>query len=122
MKVVFDLDGCLIVDYGKDYESEEFTFTPLLEVLRSYQGRATLIAVTGRTVVPKGVSELFDIVVTRPFPLEPMSTFMERYHKWKCKTISEIAPDIAYDDNQQVAEWLNKNGITTVLVPAYKGD
>lgn len=121
-KVVVDLDGCLIVDYGKDYESESFTFTPLLETVKALQGVVTLIAVTGRTVVPKGVAVLFDEVVTRPFPLEPFSTFMERYHEWKCETISTINPVAAFDDNEFVVDWLNANGINGILIPAYKGE
>lgn len=119
--VVFDLDGCVIVDYGTDYESEEFTFTPLVDTVLSLRGVVTLIAVTGRTVVPKKVAELFDEVVTRPFPIEPFSTFMERYHKWKCETISAINPVAAFDDNKPVVDWLNNNGINGVLIPTYKG-
>lgn len=118
--VVFDLDGCVIVDFGENYESEEFTFTPLVETVRGLRGVATLIAVTGRTVVPKEVVELFDEVITRPFPVEPFDTFMERYHKWKCETISEINPVVAYDDNKPVVDWLNANGIPAILIPSYK--
>lgn len=119
--VVFDLDGCVIVDFGCDYESESFTFTPLVETVRSLRGLVKLIAVTGRTVVPKQVADLFDEVVLRPFPVEPLETFMERYHEWKCRTIAAISPLVAYDDNKPVVDWLNLNGITAVLVPAHKG-
>jgi len=122
IKIVFDLDGCVIVDFGKNYESEDFTFTPLVETVRGLRGLATLIAVTGRTVVPREVAELFDEVITRPFPIEPFETFMERYLKWKCKTIAQINPVVAYDDNEATINWLNKNGITGILIPAYKGD
>lgn len=117
--IVFDLDGCLIWDFG-EYETEDFKFTPLIVNLKSLGKRVRLVAVTGRTVVPERVAELFDEVITRPFPVEPMDTFMERYHKWKCETISAIDPILAYDDNEAVANWLNENGIETVLVTAYK--
>ncbi len=117
--VVFDLDGCLLWDTG-DYESEEFRFTPLIVTLKGYRDRVKLVAITGRTFVPARVAELFDVVVTRPFPVEPMETFMDRYFDWKCEAISGFNPVIAYDDNERVAEWLSKNGIETVLVPAYR--
>lgn len=120
-KVVFDLDGCVIVDYGGDYESESFTFTPLVETVKELRGSATLIAVTGRTVVPREVAELFDEVVTRPFPVEPFETFMERYFEWKCKTIAAIKPVVVYDDHEPVVDWLNRNGIRAILIPSYKG-
>lgn len=117
--IVFDLDGCLLWDFG-EYETEVFAFTPLVKLVRSLKGLAELIAVTGRVVVPQEVARLFDRVITRPFPVEPFETFMDRYHRWKCETIASINPIVAYDDNERLVDWLNENGITAILVPAYK--
>jgi hypothetical protein len=119
MKFVFDLDGCLLWDFG-EYESEVFAFTPLVKLVRSLKGQVELIAVTGRLDVPQEVASLFDRVITRPFPVEPEETFMDRYHIWKCQTIADINPIIAYDDNERLVDWLNENGITAILIPAYK--
>jgi hypothetical protein len=45
-------------------------------------------------------------------------TYYARYFNWKIEQIAALAPDLVFDDDQQICRYLNRAGIPAVWTPA----
>ena len=103
MKIVFDVDGTLALDDGRDYES--FREAPAMWILRAlwHAGGHTLVVVTGREQCPPELLTWVDKAICRdwPVPADPAG-YYPQYFAWKVRTIVAIGADLAIDDDQQV--------------------
>jgi hypothetical protein len=120
MKIVWDLDGTLLKDIGKNYDdpSQE---TPLSVLFRSMVNIIDYIniVVTGRTELPKQLEGLFDEVNCRDWEPQDWTKYYPQYFQWKVDTILKLKPDLVFDDDQQICRYLIKKGLNVVWVPEY---
>ena len=125
MRFVFDFDGTLALDSGKDYDqpAQRAPLWQLVEYLMDCSQESgapsnKTYLVTGRDSVQDEVKGFFDEVHCRPFPVEPANTYYARYFQWKVDTIQSLKPDLVFDDDMQICRYLNAHGINAVWTPA----
>jgi hypothetical protein len=117
MRIVWDLDGTLLRDTGKDYD-QPAVFTPLFKLLQA-TGNCENVVVTGRTTLPAGLKTYFDKKICRNWEPVNWDNYYGQYFQWKVDTILEINPDLVFDDDQQIVRYLTKKGISCVWTPEY---
>jgi hypothetical protein len=119
MKIVWDLDGTLLKDVGKDYEKPA-DFTPLMQLLECLFGNNNYnIVVTGRTEIPQDLRGYFDEVYCRDWMPSDWDKYYPQYFQWKGDTILKLKPDLVFDDDQQICRYLTKKGLNVVWTPQY---
>jgi len=120
MRIIWDLDGTLLKDIGKDYDKPAQK-TPLVTLAKYLQGNTDVIniAVTGRTEIPLGYNGLFNEVYCRDWEPEDWDKYYPQYFQWKVDTIIGLKPDLVFDDDQQICRYLTKKGLSVVWTPQY---
>jgi len=120
MKIVWDLDGTLLKDSGKDYEKPA-ELTPLYQLFNKLSGSMGLfnIVVTGRTELPLNLKGCFDEVYCRDWMPQDWNQYYPQYFQWKVDTILSLKPDLVFDDDQQICRYLTKKGLNVVWTPQY---
>ena len=117
MKIVWDLDGTLFKDTGKDYDKCP-AFTPLMTLLINMSEHEN-ICVTGRTEIPKEVQCYFDKQYPRNWEPKDWNQYYSQYFQWKVDTILKLQPDLVFEDDQQICRYLTRKGISVVWTPMY---
>ena len=124
MKIIWDLDGTILKDSGKDYEKPaEFTsLFKLFEYLNNDINTINIV-VTGRTELPSNLEGYFDEIHCRDWMPKDWNQYYPQYFQWKVDTILSLTPDLVFDDDQQICRYLIKKGLNVVWVPqhAYMG-
>jgi hypothetical protein len=121
MRIIWDLDGTLLKDTGKDYDKNAET-TPLkilLDELSEPCNEFENICVTGRTTLPMSMQGLFDEVYCRDWQPADWDKYYPQYFQWKVDTILKLQPDLVFEDDQQITRYLTKKGINVVWTPQY---
>lgn len=120
MRIVWDLDGTLFKDTGKDYEKCP-EFTPLMKLCEelSSHSQITSLCVTGRTSIPEECKYFFDASWCRDWEPEDWNTYYPRYFQWKVDTILKLQPDLVFEDDQQIVCYLTKKGVSVIWTPMY---
>jgi hypothetical protein len=118
MRIIWDLDGTLLKDIGKDYEKPAET-TSLLRLLENLNEDFENIVVTGRTELPPNLKFYFDRVYCRNWEPEDWNKYYPQYFQWKVDTILKLQPDLVFDDDQQICRYLTRKKINVVWTPQY---
>lgn len=120
MRIVWDLDGTLFHDTGKDYDKTP-AFTPLMKLCEelSTRGEIENICVTGRTSIPIECKYLFDESHCRDWEPKDWNQYYPQYFQWKVDTVLALKPDLVFEDDQQICRYLTKKGLSVVWTPMY---
>ena len=120
MKIVWDLDGTLFKDTGKDYDQTP-AFTPLMKLCDelSTHGEIESICVTGRTSIPIECKYLFNMSYCRNWEPKDWNQYYSQYFQWKVDTILKLQPDLVFEDDQQITRYLTKKGLSVIWTPMY---
>jgi len=130
-RFVWDLDGTLFKDTGKDYDKAAI-LTPLYFLLDQMilNDNIENIVITGRTSLPKvrfriddkkpfEIDHYFNKIICRNWEPADWSKYYPQYFQWKVEQIMEQEPWLVFEDDQQITRYLTKMHIDVIWTPMY---